>query len=457
MSTAQVSMPRQEPSQRIRNFDEVALGYTKEMAEKEASRCLGCKNPRCVKGCPVGVNIPEFIRRIREGDSAGALAVIMETNSLPAVCGRVCPQEKQCQKQCIMAGAGKPLAIGRLERYAADNAFGSLSPSVSGEFDGFRVAVVGSGPSGLTVAGALAKKGFRVTVFEALHKPGGVLRYGIPEFRLPREVLDREINYIRSLGAEFIPNAPAGRAFEVTSLFDEGFHAVFLGTGSGAPKLMGIKGEDLPGVFSGNEWLTRINLMRAYRSDYLTPMPKPGKTVVIGAGNTAMDCARTARRTGAESVTIIYRRSRAEMPAREEEIHHAAEEGVRFRFLLGPAEFLGEKTLQAVLCSEMELGEPDQSGRRRPKPTGKTEVIAADCAIVALGQTPNPLIRDTTPGLETAAWGGIPVDPETGMTNVPGIFAGGDVVTGSATVISAMGAGRIAAKGIEEYIRAKYM
>ncbi len=457
MSTGQINMPCQEPAQRIRNFDEVALGYTREMAEKEASRCLGCKNPQCVKGCPVGVDIPAFIRRIKEGDAAAALEVIMKDNSLPAVCGRVCPQEKQCQKHCILNKAGKPLAIGRLERYAADAACDAAAPAATEEFAGFRVAVVGSGPSGLTVAGSLAAKGFRVTVFEALHKPGGVLRYGIPEFRLPRRVLDREIDYIRSLGAEFIVNAPAGRAFGVTSLFDEGFHAVFLGTGSGAPKLMGIKGEDLPGIFSGNEWLTRINLMRACRSDYVTPMPRPGRTVVIGAGNTAMDCARTARRAGAESVTIIYRRSRAEMPAREEEIKHAAEEGVRFRFLLGPAEFLGDSTLEAVRCNEMVLGDPDQSGRRRPKPTGKTEIIQADCAIVALGQTPNPLIRDTTPGLDTAPWGGITVDAETGMTNIPGIFAGGDVVTGSATVISAMGAGRIAAKGIEKYIRDKYL
>ncbi len=459
--TQQTPMPRQAPEKRIHNFKEVALGYTEEMAEQEAGRCLGCKNPSCVKGCPVGVDIPGFIRKIKEKSYVEASFIIKKTNSLPAVCGRVCPQENQCQKHCVLGAKGAAVAIGRLERFVADweseNACSVLHKPKHHSLGKYHVAVVGSGPSGLTVAGTLAPLGYKVTVFEALHKTGGVLRYGIPEFRLPRDVMDREIDYIKALGVKIIKDAVIGKSAGVMSLFDEGFDAVYLGTGSGTPKLLGIKGENLSGVFSGNEWLTRINLMRAFRDDYLTPFPSARRVVIIGAGNTAMDCARCALRTGAEKVTVVYRRSREDMPARKEEIENAEEEGVKFVFLRNPAEFLGEDALEGVRCAVMEPGEPDSSGRPRPVPVeGAFETIEADCAVVALGQNPNPLIRTTTRGLKMTRWGGIVTDPETCMTNIPGIFAGGDVVTGEATVISAMGAGRRAAKGIENYIRETY-
>ncbi|MBQ0104458.1 MAG: NADPH-dependent glutamate synthase [Armatimonadetes bacterium] len=458
----QVAMPSQNPKERIKNFSEVALGYTEEMALEEASRCMTCKTMSCVKSCPVSVNIPKFISLIKEKAYIDALNVIKESNALPAVCGRVCPQEKQCQSTCIFNKMGKPIAIGRLERFVADyEAKVNPTPAKAEPKDPslaqYKVAVVGCGPSGITVAATLAQMGYSVTIFEALHKTGGVLRYGIPEFRLPRNILDRELDYVQSLGVKIFTNIVVGRTFKVRDLFDEGFVAVYVASGAGTPKMLGIPGENLSGVFSGNEWLTRVNLMRAYNEEYSTPLPKSRKTVVIGAGNTAMDCTRTALRSGAEEVSIVYRRGRSEMPARAEEIDHAEEEGVKFNFLVNPAEFLGDEkgVLRAVKCEKMELGEPDASGRRRPVGTGEYFEIEADCAIVALGQNPNPLIRTTTEGLQTQPWGGIIINEETGMTSIPGMFAGGDAVTGEATVISAMGAGKVAAKGIDEYIKNK--
>ena len=456
----QVLMPHQDPKLRIKNFDEVALGYTEEMARDEASRCMNCKAMPCVKSCPVSVNIPKFISLIKEGAYLDALSVIKENNALPAVCGRVCPQEKQCQSTCIFNKAGKPIAIGRLERFVADY---EINQGIKSQVDKpkdsslskYKVAVVGSGPSGITVAATLATMGYSVTIFEALHKTGGVLRYGIPEFRLPRNILDRELEYVKSLGVKIFTDIIVGRTFQVKDLFEEGFSAVYVASGAGTPKMLGIPGENLSGVFSGNEWLTRVNLMRAYNEEYATPLPVSKKTVVVGAGNTGMDCSRTALRCGAKEVAIVYRRSRAEVPARAEEIENAEEEGVKFNFLENPVEYLGDEkgVLRAVKCEKMTLGEPDASGRRRPVGTGEYFEIEADCAIICLGQNPNPLIRTTTEGLKTESWGGIIIDEETGMTSIPGIFAGGDAVTGEATVISAMGAGKLAAKGIDKYIR----
>lgn len=458
----QVAMPQQDPKERITNFSEVALGYTEEMALEEASRCMTCKTMSCVKSCPVSVNIPKFISLIKDKAYIDALAVIKENNALPAVCGRVCPQEKQCQSTCIFNKMGKPIAIGRLERFVADyEANVNPTPAKTEPKDPslaqYKVAVVGCGPSGITVAATLAQMGYSVTIFEALHKTGGVLRYGIPEFRLPRNILDRELEYVQNLGVKIFTNIVVGRTFKVADLFNEGFVAVYVASGAGTPKMLGIPGENFSGVFSGNEWLTRVNLMRAFSDDYATPLPKSKKTVVIGAGNTAMDCTRTALRSGAEEVAIVYRRGRSEMPARAEEIDHAEEEGVKFNFLVNPVEFIGDEKgiLKAVKCEKMELGEPDASGRRRPVGTGEYFEIEADCAIVALGQNPNPLIRTTTEGLKTQPWGGIIINEETGMTSIDGMFAGGDAVTGEATVISAMGAGKVAAKGIDEYIKTK--
>jgi len=457
-------MPRQDAAERIKNFEEVALGYTEEMALDEAERCLGCKTKPCVAGCPVNIDIPGFIGKIVERDYIGASRLMKETNSLPAICGRVCPQEEQCEKLCVLAKKGESVAVGRLERFAADyeaahtNGFEVVKPQHP-ELAGYHVAVVGSGPAGLTVAGDLAKMGYGVTIFEALHKTGGVLRYGIPEFRLPREILDREINYVQSLGVKFITNIIVGRTFKVADLLEKGFDAVFVGSGAGAPKLMGIPGENLSGVYSGNEWLTRINLMRAHHADYATPIKLPKKACIIGAGNTAMDCTRTALRVGAEQVTIVYRRGRQEMPARAEEIENAEHEGVIFKLLTNPKRFIGDENgaVKAMECLRMELGEPDDSGRRRPIAVPGSEFeIECDTVIVALGQNPNPLIRTTTDGLNTQSWGGIIIDPETGMTSIPGVFAGGDAVTGEATVISAMGAAKIAAVGIDKYIREKH-
>lgn len=457
-------MPHQDAAKRIKNFSEVALGYSEAQALDEAERCLNCPKKPCVSGCPVNINIPAFISRIREKDYKGAAGEIKKTNSLPAICGRVCPQENQCESLCVLGKKGEPVAVGRLERFAADfeaaHSNGALPPKPeNAELKKYKIAVVGSGPAGLTVAGDLAKQGYSVTIFEALHKSGGVLRYGIPEFRLPRDILDHEVEYVKSLGVILITNIIVGRTFRVADILKDGFDAVFVGTGAGAPKLLGIPGENLGGVYSGNEWLTRINLMRANRDDYATPIKIPKKACIIGAGNTAMDCTRTALRIGAEKVTIVYRRSRVEMPARAEEIENAEEEGVIFQLLTNPKRFIGDEkgAVKAIECLRMELGEPDSSGRRRPVAVEGSEFeIEADTVIVALGQNPNPLIRTTTDGLKTESWGGIVIDSETGMTSIPGVFAGGDAVTGEATVISAMGAGKVAAAGIDKYIREKY-
>jgi glutamate synthase (NADPH/NADH) small chain len=457
-------MPKLPPEVRIRSFDEVALGFNFEQAIDEAERCLNCKNKPCVAGCPVNIDIPEFIRLIKEQDPVAAAQVIKKTNALPAICGRVCPQSEQCEKACVLARKGQPVAIGALERFAADEeAMRSPLPDPPKpehpELAKYCVAVVGSGPAGLTAASDLARMGYSVTIFEALHKTGGVLRYGIPEFRLPRNILDRDVDYVKSLGVKILTDVPVGKAVGVTELLDEGFEAVFIGTGAGTPKFLGVPGENLSGVYSGNEWLTRINLMRAHESNYATPIRIPEKLCVIGAGNTAMDCARTALRLGTKEVTIVYRRSRSEMPARIEEVENAEEEGVKFMLLANPKRFVGNEkgAVKGIECVKMELGEPDESGRRRPVAIPGSEFfVECDGVIVAIGQDPNPLIRLTTPQLKTEPWGGIIVDPQTGMTSIPGVFAGGDVVTGEATVIAAMGAGKIAAAGIDKFIRRKH-
>jgi len=457
-------MPQQDPAVRVTNFEEVALGYSEELALAEAERCLNCPKKPCVAGCPVNIDIPKFIALIKQKDYIGAAREIKKTNSLPAICGRVCPQEQQCEKVCVLAKKSEPVAIGRLERFVADYEAAN-SPQLhtpdpeNPDLAKYRVAVVGSGPAGLTVAGDLAKMGYQVTIFEALHKPGGVLRYGIPEFRLPRAVLDREIEYVKSLGVKILTDVVVGRTFKVSDLLQEGFEAVFIGTGAGTPKFLKIPGENLAGIYSGNEWLTRINLMRAHRDEYATPLKIPNIACVIGAGNTAMDCCRTALRVGAKKVICVYRRSRSEMPARAEEIENAEKEGVEFQLLTNPKRFIGNQSgaVRAIECIRMDLGEPDESGRPRPIPIPGSEFqIECDTVIVALGQNPNPLIRQTTDGLATETWGGIIVDPDTGMTSIPGVFAGGDAVTGEATVISAMGAGKIAAVGIDKYIRNKH-
>ncbi len=457
-------MPHQPAEVRRKNFEEVALGYTEDMAKTEASRCLQCRNKACVEGCPVGIDIPGFIAKVAEGDYAEAARILKDKNSLPAICGRVCPQEEQCEKMCVLGKVDEPVAIGRLERFVADWEAANMPatavkpPSKNG-LNKYAVAVVGSGPASLTVAGELAKKGYSVTIFEALHSPGGVLRYGIPEFRLPREILDREIEYVKSLGVNLLTNVVIGRTITIQELFDEGFEAVFIGSGAGAPSFLKIPGENLNGVFSANEFLTRVNLMSAYRKDAPTPVRIPKRATIIGAGNTAMDCARCALRIGAEEVMIVYRRSRAEAPARKEEIENAEEEGVKFLFLNNPIRFIGDENgwLKAMEVQKMELGEPDSSGRRRPVPIpGSEYIIEVDTAIIAIGQTPNPLIRQTTAGLKTQPWGGIIVNEETGETSIPGVYAGGDAVTGEATVITAMGAGKVAAAAIDKYIREKH-
>jgi len=456
-------MPEQDPTVRAHNFDEVTLGYTAEMAVAEAKRCLGCKNRPCVRGCPVNIDIPVFVKYVADGDFRAAADFIRQANALAAVCGRVCPQESQCEKYCLLGKLGEPTAIGRIERFVAD--WAAAHPSGNNgkvkqpRRGAARVAIIGGGPAGLTAAGDLAASGYRVTVFEALHELGGVLRYGIPEFRLPREILDREINHIRSMGVEFLTNAVAGRAFTVEQLLQNGFDAVFVGTGAGYPRFLKVPGEELNGVYASNEFLTRVNLMkaRAFPAEG-TPIKLPHNVAVIGAGNTAMDSARTSLRLGAEHVTIVYRRSRAEMPARAEELEHAEQEGVEFRLLTNPVAFLGDEKgwLKAMRCQKMELGEPDESGRRRPVPVPGSEFeIPVDTAIVAVGQSPNPLIRQTTEGLQVTKWGGIVVDEQTGATSIPGVYAGGDAVTGAATVITAMGAGRRAASAIDAYLKEK--
>ncbi|RKY60466.1 MAG: glutamate synthase (NADPH), homotetrameric [Candidatus Latescibacterota bacterium] len=449
-------MPEQDPQVRIHNFREVPLGYTPELAMREAERCLQCKNPQCVKGCPVEVDIPGFIRLIREGDFLGAARKIKETNNLPAICGRVCPQETQCEKLCVLGRRYEPVAIGRLERFAADyEREHGYDPPALPPPTGKKVAVVGSGPSGLTAAADLAKMGHKVVIFEGLHVPGGVLVYGIPEFRLPKSIVQAEVDFVRSLGVEIRTNWVIGKIRTVDELLEE-YDAVYIATGAGAPTFMGIPGENLNGVYSANEYLTRVNLMKAYQfPEADTPVRRGRKVAVIGGGNVAMDAARTARRLGAD-VTVIYRRSRAEMPARLEEVHHAEEEGVNFQFLTNPVRYIGNDDgwVVAAECIRMELGEPDSSGRRRPVPVPGSEfTIEVDQVIVAIGTHANPLVPSTTRDLKLNERGYIVVDPETGATSREGVFAGGDIVTGAATVIEAMGAGKRAARAIDAYLR----
>ncbi len=462
-----VPVREQDPKVRAHNFEEVCYGYNLEEAMLEASRCLHCKNPRCVTACPVSIKIPEFIAKVKEGDIQGAAAVIGEDSSLPAVCGRVCPQETQCEGSCVLGVKFEPVAIGKLERFVADHSFteeqSSETMSTSGvgcadPTTGRKVAVIGSGPAGLACASDLAKWGYDVTIFEALHKAGGVLEYGIPEFRLPKDtVLKREINEVKALGVKIETDVIIGRTVTIDSLMDdEGFEAVFVGTGAGLPKFMGIPGENLNGVFSANEFLTRNNLMKAFREDYLTPIHAGKKCCVVGGGNVAMDAARTALRLGADT-SIIYRRTEVELPARKEEVHHAKEEGIDFQMLTNPVEILADENgwVRALKCIRMELGEPDESGRRSPVPIPGSEFeIPTETVIMALGTAPNPLIVKTTDGLEATRRGGLVAD-EDGRTTREGIFAGGDAVTGAATVILAMGAGRKAAKAIDEYLKNK--
>lgn len=453
-------MPEQEPSVRSGNFKEVALGYNEEMACRESQRCLQCKARPCVSGCPVNVQIPDFIKLISEGDFEGAYAKIKETNSLPAICGRVCPQESQCEQLCVRGKKGEPVGIGRLERFAADWFMANRESKVEkARSNGKKVAVVGSGPAGLTCAGDLAKKGYEVTIFEAFHVPGGVLMYGIPEFRLPKALVQREIETVRQLGVNIMTNMVIGKVLSLDELKEEGYEAIFVGSGAGLPSFMGIPGENLNGVYSANEFLTRVNLMKAYRfPEADTPVRVTKNVAVIGGGNVAMDAARCAKRLGAENVYIVYRRSEAEMPARQEEVHHAKEEGIIFKLLNNPTRVLGtdDGWVRGMECVEMELGEPDASGRRRPvAKQGSEFVLDVETVIVAIGQSPNPLIKSTTPGLETQKWGGIIVEEETGATSKEGVYAGGDAVTGAATVILAMGAGKKAAKAIDEYLSKK--
>ena len=464
MSLKKNPMPTQDPTVRAHNFDEVALGYSEAAALDEAARCLGCKNPACVSGCPVSIRIPEFIEKVKEGDFEGAYRVIHESSSLPAVCGRVCPQELQCESKCVRGIKGEPVAIGRLERFVADwhNTFATEHPTPPPS-NGHRVAVVGSGPAGLACAGDLAKQGYSVTVFEALHVAGGVLMYGIPEFRLPKSIVQKEVETLGALGVEIQTNVVVGKSLTVDELFDEGYEAVFIGSGAGLPRFMGIEGESLKGVYSANEFLTRSNLMKAYRPDSKTPIMRPRRVAVVGGGNVAMDAARTALRLGAE-VSIVYRRSMDELPARREEVEHAMEEGVRFHLLTNPTEILGYQNpddrrdpkngfVTGIRCEKMELGEPDARGRRRPVAVPDSAfTLDVDCVIMSIGTSPNPLIKSTTEGLSVNNHGGIVVEETTGATSREGVFAGGDAVTGAATVILAMGAGKTAARAIHEYL-----
>ena len=468
MSLKKNPMPSQEPSVRAHNFDEVATGYSAETAVDEALRCLGCKNMPCVSGCPVNIHIPEFIAKVKDGDFEGAYQIIHKTSSLPAVCGRVCPQETQCEAKCVRGIKGEPVGIGRLERFVADwhNAHSDVAPEVAPS-NGHRVAVVGSGPSGLTCAGDLAKKGYKVTVFEALHTAGGVLVYGIPEFRLPKSIVRKEVDNLVAMGVDVETNVVIGKTLTVDELFEQGFEAVFIGSGAGLPNFMGIPGESYKGVYSANEFLTRSNLMRAYREDPDTPIMKGGKVAVVGGGNVAMDAARTALRLGADKVYIVYRRSMEELPARREEVEHAEEEGIVFLLLNNPVEILGYENpddrrdprngfVTGMKCIKMQLGEPDERGRRRPIPIEGSEfVLDVDTVVISIGTSPNPLIKSTTAGLEVNKRGGIIVEEDTGATTKEGVYAGGDAVTGAATVISAMGAGKTAAKAIDEYLSNK--
>ncbi len=454
-------MPHQSAEERKSNFQEVALGYDEATAVDEAKRCLNCKHKPCMTGCPVHIHIPEFIHAVSEGEFEEAYRIISLTSSLPAVCGRVCPQESQCEQKCVRGIKGEAVAIGRLERFVADwHAAHTADAPAKPVPNGHKVAVVGSGPSGLSCAGDLAKKGYDVTVFEALHLPGGVLVYGIPEFRLPKAIVAREIDTLKALGVKVETNVVIGRTLTIDELMQEqGFEAVFIGSGAGLPKFMNIPGENLKGVYSANEFLTRMNLMKAYKPDSATPIQHGSKVAVVGGGNVAMDAARCARRLGAE-VTVIYRRTAAELPARKEEVEHAQEEGIQFRFLTNPVSVLGDEKgwVSGIRCQQMELGEPDASGRRRPVAVeGSEQDLAADCVIMALGTSPNPLIKSTTEGLETQKWGGIVVQEDTGATSRAGVYAGGDAVTGAATVILAMGAGKTAAAAMDAYVQEKAM
>ena len=462
MTPTRNEMPTQDPLVRAHNFNEVALGYTEETAIDEANRCLNCKTMPCVDGCPVKIHIPEFISKIKEGDFEGAYQIINKSSSLPAVCGRVCPQETQCESKCVRGIKGESVGIGRLERFVADwhNTFCTEEP-VRPESNGHRVAIVGSGPSGLTCAGDLAKKGYEVTVFEALHTAGGVLVYGIPEFRLPKAIVAKEVDTLKKLGVKVETNVVIGKTLTIDELFGMGFEAVFVGSGAGLPNFMGIPGEALSGVYSANEFLTRSNLMKAYQDNPDTPIMKGGKVAVVGGGNVAMDAARTALRLGAEKVYIVYRRSMEELPARREEVEHAEEEGIDFQLLCNPVEILGYRNpedprdpkngfVTGMTCVKMELGEPDEKGRRRPVVIPGSEfTLDVDTVVMSIGTSPNPLIKSTTEGLEVTRWGGIVVN-EDGLTTRAGVYAGGDAVTGAATVISAMGAGKTAAKAIDE-------
>jgi glutamate synthase (NADPH/NADH) small chain len=457
MSLSKVKIPEQEPQVRNKNFKEVTLGYDENMAVEEAQRCLNCKHKPCVNGCPVNVKIPEFIELVAAGKFEEAYFKIRETNSLPAVCGRVCPQETQCEQLCVRGKKGEPVAIGRLERFVADWYMKNCkNTEEKPESNGIKVAVVGSGPSGLTCAGDLAKLGYEVTLFEAFHVPGGVLMYGIPEFRLPKALVQEEIQTVKNLGVDIQTNMVIGKVLSIDELKAEGYKAVFVGTGAGLPSFMGIPGENLNGVYSANEFLTRINLMSAYKfPDTDTPVFVGKNVAVVGGGNVAMDAARSAKRLGAENVYIVYRRSEAEMPARLEEVHHAKEEGIILKVLNNPKQVIGTEDgwVKGIECIEMELGEPDKSGRRRPvEKKGSEHIIDVETVVIAIGQTPNPLISSTTPGLDVQSWGGIIVEEETGATSKEGVYAGGDAVTGAATVILAMGAGKKAAEAIHKQL-----
>ena len=458
MSLTKIPMPEQDASVRARNFKEVTLGYTAEMAIEEANRCLGCKNPKCVEGCPVNVRIPEFIKKVQEGDFKAAYEIVTSTNALPALSGRVCPQETQCEARCVRGIKGEPVAIGRLERFVADwyrENINAMPEKV--ESNGIKVAVVGSGPAGMTAASDLAKMGYEVTMFEALHTAGGVLVYGIPEFRLPKAIVANEITKLEAQGVTVMTNMVIGRVLTIDELFEMGFKAVFVGSGAGLPMFMNIPGESLKGVMSANEYLTRTNLMKAYDENYDTPIVHSKAVAVVGGGNVAMDAARCAMRLGAENVYVVYRRGEAEMPARLEEQHHAKEEGIEFKTLCNPVEILGDENGRAcgIKCIRMELGEPDASGRRRPiEIPGSEFVLDVDTVIMSLGTSPNPLIRSTTPGLDTNRKGCLIVNEEE-MTTRDGVFAGGDAVTGAATVILAMGAGKKGAAAIDRYLKNK--
>ena len=468
MSLKKNPMPVQDPIERGRNFKEVALGYDEATALDEAARCLNCKNMPCVSGCPVNVHIPEFIAKVRELDFEGAYQVINKSSSLPAVCGRVCPQETQCESKCVRGIKGEAVGIGRLERFVADwhNEHCTEAPRLP-EQNGHKVAIVGSGPSGLTCAGDLAKLGYKVTVYEALHLAGGVLVYGIPEFRLPKSIVQKEVDTLKALGVDVETNVVIGKTLTVDELFEMGYEAIFIGSGAGLPRFMGIPGESLKGVYSANEFLTRSNLMKAYKSDSTTPIMHAKKVAVVGGGNVAMDAARTALRMGAEKVYIVYRRSLEELPARKEEVEHAMEEGIEFRLLNNPTKIIGFENpddrraprngfVTGMECIKMELGEPDASGRRSPvEVPGSEFVLDVDCVIIAIGTSPNPLIKSTTEGLNVNRKGGIVVEEATGLTSREGVYAGGDAVTGAATVILAMGAGKTAAKAIDEYLSGK--